>query len=849
MTERGPTARNTGITEARLSEQAFRDQGERHALVAQASSEGIYDWNVVTNQLYTSPRLRELIGLGESDPANIDWNRRIHADDFDRYRQALVAHFKRQSPRLRCEYRFQIKSGEYRWFLDSGLAVRDDAGRCTRLVGAISDITERKNAEDALRESEERYALAMNAVNEAVYDWRIDRNEIYYSPNIHLQLGFAAEELHTPEDWRRRIHPDDAVRYREVMLEHFKGRTPRFEYTYRYRAPDGNWRWARQHGIALRDTAGRAYRMIGATGDVTDAKLTEQALEQARTRLSEAIEAISEGFALFDADDRLVLCNTQFREFYAEAGDIIVPGTPFEQMLRASMDRDLIAGARDRSHEWFAARMQRHRDPTAPHEYRLSDGRWLKISERETAEGGIVGVYTDITDLKARESQLSGMIDHAAKARDEVEQARARLLDAIESITEGFVLFDADDRIVLCNSRYRRFFAELAGHDVGSLVVEGTKFEDFIRAAYARGMFPDQEPNTDRWVERIMQHRRAPQAPRERPLADGRWLQVSERRTQDGGLVAIYADITERKHAEEAIRAARDAAEAALRELQAAQASLVHAQKMAALGQLTAGVAHEIKNPLNFVNNFAGLSVELLDELKEAAAQAMGALGADKHAEMVETIAMLTGNLEKIAEHGRRADGIVKSMLQHSRGGSGDWQSTDLNALVDEALNLAYHGARAQDQSFNITLERDLDGNLAPIEVVAQDVMRVFLNLIGNGFYATNMRSREGDATYRPVLSITMREVGDAVEVRVRDNGIGIPAEHREKLFQPFFTTKPAGEGTGLGLSISYEIVTLQHGGTITADSEVGHFTEFTVRLPRRRHAAAGRLHERQHGR
>jgi PAS domain S-box-containing protein len=834
MIDPGPIARNIDITEARLGEQALRDQGERHALVALASSEGIYDWSVVTNQLYTSPRLRELVGLDESDPGNIDWNRRIHPDDFDRYRQALVAHFKRQSPRLRCEYRVRTRSGEYRWFLDSGLAVRDDAGRCTRLVGAISDISERKNAEDALRESEERYALAMKAVNEAVYDWRIDRDEIYYSPNIHLQLGFSAEELHTPEDWRRRIHPDDAGPYRAAMLEHFKGRTPRFEYTYRYRAPDGNWRWARQHGIALRDTAGRAYRMIGATGDITDAKLTEQALEQARTRLSEAIEAISEGFALFNADDRLVLCNTQFREFYAEAGDVIAPGTPFEQMLRASMDRDLIAGARDRSHEWFATRMQRHREPTAPHEYRLSDGRWLKISERKTAEAGIVGVYTDITDLKTRESQLSGMIDRAAEARDEAEQARARLFDAIESITEGFVLFDANDRIVLCNSRYRRFFAELAGDDVGSLVVEGTKFEDFLRAAYARGMFPDQEPNADRWVERIMQRRRKPQGPRERPLADGRWLQVSERRTQDGGLVAIYADITERKRAEEATRAARDAAEAALRELQTAQASLVHAQKMAALGQLTAGVAHEIKNPLNFVNNFAGLSAELLDELKEATVPAMAMLDADKRAEIDETIEVLTGNLGKIVEHGRRADNIVKSMLAHSRGTSGERQSVDINALVEEALNLAYHGARAQDQSFNITLECDFAQPLAPIELVPQDITRVFLNLFGNGFYAANKRrEKAGDGTFKPVLKVTTRELNGAVKIAVRDNGIGIAPEHREKLFQPFFTTKPTGEGTGLGLSISYDIVTQQHGGTMSVDSRVGEFTEFTVRLPR----------------
>jgi signal transduction histidine kinase len=173
-------------------------------------------------------------------------------------------------------------------------------------------------------------------------------------------------------------------------------------------------------------------------------------------------------------------------------------------------------------------------------------------------------------------------------------------------------------------------------------------------------------------------------------------------------------------------------------------------------------------------------------------------------------------------------------MLDHSRGGSGERRDVDLNALVDEALNLAYHGARAQDQSFNITMEREFDNSLRPIEVVPQDVTRVFLNLIGNGFYAAAKRSREATDGYRPVLRVLTRDLGEAVEVRIRDNGTGIPPEVRDKLFQPFVTTKPTGEGTGLGLSISYEIVTQQHGGSIEVDSEIGSFTEFTVRLPRR---------------
>ena len=278
---------------------------------------------------------------------------------------------------------------------------------------------------------------------------------------------------------------------------------------------------------------------------------------------------------------------------------------------------------------------------------------------------------------------------------------------------------------------------------------------------------------------------------------------------------------------------------AAHEELKATQASLIHAEKMASLGQLTAGIAHEIKNPLNFVNNFASLSVELLDELKETVRPVIAALGTDKRAAVDEVVDMLTANLEKIAEHGRRADGIVKSMLAHSRGASGERQRADLNALTEEALNLAYHGARAQDPNFNITLDREFDRTIAPIELVPQDISRVLLNLFGNGFYAADKRRREGtDAEFRPVLKVVTRDLGNEVEIRVRDNGSGIPTEFHDKLFQPFFTTKPTGEGTGLGLSISYDIVTQQHGGTITVDSRLGEFTEFTIRLPRSRQTA-----------
>jgi signal transduction histidine kinase len=295
----------------------------------------------------------------------------------------------------------------------------------------------------------------------------------------------------------------------------------------------------------------------------------------------------------------------------------------------------------------------------------------------------------------------------------------------------------------------------------------------------------------------------------------------------------------ELQRANEDLAIAKERAEQALDRLKEAQANLIHSEKMASLGQLTAGIAHEIKNPLNFVNNFASLSVELLDELKEAVAPAAATLDAEARAGIDETAMLLTGNLQKIAEHGRRADGIVKSMLAHSRGTSGERRLVDLNALVEEALNLAYHGARAQDQNFAVVLERDYAPAIAPIELVPQDMTRVFLNLFGNGFYAAvKRRETERQSNFRPTLKVSTRDLEGAVEVRVRDNGTGIAPETRDKLFQPFFTTKPTGEGTGLGLSISYDVVTQQHAGTITVDSEPGVFIEFVVRLPRRRKSA-----------
>ena len=269
-----------------------------------------------------------------------------------------------------------------------------------------------------------------------------------------------------------------------------------------------------------------------------------------------------------------------------------------------------------------------------------------------------------------------------------------------------------------------------------------------------------------------------------------------------------------------------------LEDLRTAQDRLVQTEKLASLGQLTAGIAHEIKNPLNFVNNFSAVSVELIDELREE----LGGIHLDdkRRTEINEIADTLQSNLDKVVQHGKRADAIVKNMLLHSRQGSGEHRPVDINALVDESLNLACHGARAEKQGFDITLEKSFDPGAGEADLFPQEITRALLNLISNGFYAATKRKAEvtgGD--YVPTLAATTKNLGNSVEIRIRDNGTGISPDVKEKMFNPFFTTKPAGEGTGLGLSICHDIIVKQHSGSIEVNSQPGDYTEVRIVLPR----------------
>ncbi len=267
--------------------------------------------------------------------------------------------------------------------------------------------------------------------------------------------------------------------------------------------------------------------------------------------------------------------------------------------------------------------------------------------------------------------------------------------------------------------------------------------------------------------------------------------------------------------------------EDAFNQLKAAQAQLIHTEKMASLGELTAGIAHEIQNPLNFVNNFSEVSIELIEELNEELSKNPLNLQIQK-----ELINIIEQNLQKIVHHGHRADAIVKNMLQHSRTATGEKQPTDINALTDEYLRLSYHGLRAKDKSFNAVLDTSFDVKVGNVNVIPQGIGRVLLNLFNNAFYSVSMKSKKSKDSYEPTISVSTKRLNNKIEITVRDNGLGIPEKVLDKIYQPFFTTKPAGDGTGLGLSLSYDIVTKDHGGELKVETKEGEFAEFTIILP-----------------
>jgi len=525
---------------------------ELHRLVIEAVAEGIYEWSVGSSHLKVSDRLNEMLGFEKGELTSGRWLERVHPDDRNRFRDKTVRYFKGVVPYFACEYRVLNKAGQGCWVSDRATAIRDGRGRVLRLIGAISDITEQVEMKRALTESEERYALAIRAVGEGMYDWNIRNNEIYFSPTVRENLQIDPNEFSKPEHWTALLHPEDYDRYRRTLIEHLKGQSERFDCDVRYKSRSGQWRWARQHGFALRDANGRAYRMVGATGDITEQKRLIEQVERAQRGITDAIESISEGFVLFDSEDRMVMCNSVWRNYFKGVEDLVFPGARFDDIVCAGFERGMFPSARPPFEEWIRG-VHEARGRGGFREQHLAGDVYLRISDHRTGDGGMVSVFTDITDLRARERELSDLVDKVAAAGDEATQWRSRLIEAIEAVSEGFALYDHDDRLVLCNNYFRRLY-----HPYEDMVREGVSFSELCDKVIESNLVVFSPDGPEAWKEERIALHRNPSVPFEYQLGDGRWMKISERRTQNGGIVGIYTDISELKRREVQLRESLD---------------------------------------------------------------------------------------------------------------------------------------------------------------------------------------------------------------------------------------------------------------------------------------------------
>ncbi len=920
---------------------------ERYQLVTQATSDGIYDWDVTNDVLFVSADLNDLLSLDEANSSSTRWAEQIHPDDYDAYVKAIVNHFKGGTDAVECDYRQRARDGGYRWVHDRGVGVRNAEGRVVRLVGAVRDITEIRDARERIARIEGRLLGAIETIADGLLlvgpENRVELFNDRYVQIFSDAAGGAdlSNLIYEGREFFDMIrngyelgmfteHPDGVdgwIAARRVAWE----------------KPKANWELELGNGvwIMLNERRLPDGGRIMVYNDITEFKRREADAQAARQRFEDAIEAISSGFALWDAEDRLVVCNERYRTYMSELADKVVPGVKFEEIIGAGIKRGLFPLSEGEVEGYLERIAEKRKKASGEPREQLVAGYWLQITDHRTSDGGIVSIYTDITELKTK--QL------------EIEQQSAILELTMENMGQGITLVDKELRTIALNSKFLdlmefprerfrpgftmeeafRFNAErgeygpgdidtqvrervelaakflphkferirpdgtvieIIGNPIqgGGLVATYTDITDrkladealkaalaefnavidhvdygilfmgpdlrarIINRAFARiwnidQKFIDQRPTMQELIEynkgtgvydvapkdwddwlsmRVEAIRAGNMPPGELCRADGMTLSFQCVDLPDGGRMLTYFDITELKRREAEISNARDAAEQALNDLRQAQERLIQSEKMASLGQLTAGIAHEIKNPLNFVNNFAKLSGELLEELHEILEDPIAALEEEDREEAKDLWQTVRGNLGKINEHGQRADSIVKNMLLHSREGPSELQRVALNPIAEEALNLAYHGARAEDSSFNVEIRADIDPDVGQIDCYPQDLMRVFLNLISNGMYAANKRKDAEESDFSPTIWLSTRANGDRVNVTIRDNGTGIPEEMREKIFLPFYTTKPAGEGTGLGLSLSYDTIVKQHGGTLTVDSKPGDHTIFVVSVP-----------------
>ncbi|PCH69174.1 MAG: hypothetical protein COC12_09415 [Rhodobacteraceae bacterium] len=924
-------------TTERNAQRVLEEREERYALVTRATSDGIYDWYVKKNELFISDNLIRILDFESNIGTSQTWADRLHPDDLPGYIAALRSHFKKQAEAVDIEYRVRAKNGGYRWIHDRGVGERDEIGRVVRLVGAVRDVTEIHEAQSELMHTRSRLMASLSTISDGILlTGADDRIELFNDRYVEIFRDAAggADMSNTIKVGRSffdmirdgynlgmfKAHPDGVDAWIKARVKAWEQPVAKWE----LELSNGVW-------ILLNERRMPDGGRVMVYTDITEFKHREVDAQAASQRFEEAIEAISSGFALWDADDRLVTCNSRYREYFVGLRDYVVPGAVFTEIIAAGIKRGLFPNAEGDIHAYLGDIAEKRQKATGESREQFTNGMWLQITDHRTKDGGIVSIYTNVTELKNNQLELEtqtgilkltlenmgqgitmvdkdlktialnekflelmdfpaekfhqgftmeqafrynaergeygpGDVDEQVGTRLEMSakfqphrfertrhdgtiveivgnpikgggfvstytditerrQAEVSLKSALaefnavlENIDYGVVFMGPDLRTRIANRAFSRMW-----NVPPEFIAENPDARSLISYVRKNNYYAVDPGDWDQWLDnRIKAIKAGNIAPTEVARTDGTIVSYQCFALPDGGRMLTYFDITE-------ISQARDRAQEALEELKNAQQRLVQAEKMASLGQLTAGIAHEIKNPLNFVNNFSKLSAEMMEELAEVLVDPIAALEQEDREDAEDLMATVRENLLKIDQHGKRADSIVKNMLLHSREGSSEMQKVDLNALTKEGVNLAYHGARAADKGFNIDLVFSFCDDVGMVECLPQDLQRVILNLCSNGMYEAAKQAALGGSPARLNVSTSIKDRQYLIEVT--DNGGGIPDKMKDKIFNPFFTTKPSGEGTGLGLSISFDIIK-QHGGELSFQTRSGIGTTFIVALP-----------------
>jgi PAS domain S-box-containing protein len=708
----------------------------------------------------------------------------IHPDDIIAFREA-----RRQAVETRAgvevETRWVRPDGETRWVHIELSPEYGADGICLNLFGTTQDITDYKRAEQRLIDAiesvsegfvlfdrDDRYMLTNTKYRE-MYPNIADKFApgISYEEMVRLGIDHGTWLIDgDPEEFARRL-----VRWHRACAEPME-----------WQLRDGRW-------IRATERRTRDGGIVGIRTDITERKRAEQAINAAQQRLIDAIEAISDGFVLFDRDDRFVLVNTKYREMLPQMADVLVPGTAYETVLRLGVERGVFAAGGDRE-EWIRRTLAWHHAAAEPLERQRPDRRWTRLTERRTRDGGIVGIRTDITALKRTEAALTA--------------ARRQLVDAIESISEGFVLFDSDDRYVLTNSNYRRLYPGIA-----DLCRPGASFEEVMRTNIERNLHEFGPEGGEAWLKRLMEWHRACAEPMEQQLTDGRWIRAVERRTRNGGIVGIRTDITAVKRAEAALKQRVTDLEQARLQLTAMAADLAAARDAAAAANRTkseflANMSHEVRTPMNGIIGMNGL----LLKTKLTPEQQEYAIAVRDSAEALLTVINDILDISKLEAGKVELEAIDFDLVDVVEGAVGlfgpkaNEKSIELGVLIEPAARAGFRGDPTR-------------------------LRQILLNLVGNAVKFTDHGSVSVEVGMVPPRGGGLPRLRFAVA----DTGIGMSEEARSKLFQKFSQgdgsiTRRFG-GTGLGLAVAKQLIELM-GGEIGVETAPGEGSRFWFEIP-----------------